>query len=133
MVKEKKRVGILLLAGVFCAVFFLNLMSIPAAVNAATGKIIIGNKKCIDCHGKMIKDKYVHGVVAVAQCTICHVKTGEHTFKPLPKQISVLCFKCHDKKNFASKKYVHSVVKAGLCTQCHNPHHSKYKFLLRKK
>ncbi|NOX24706.1 MAG: cytochrome C [Deltaproteobacteria bacterium] len=133
MVKEKKMVGILFLAGFFFAVFSLNFISGPSAVNAATGKIIVGNKKCIDCHGKMRKDKYVHGVVAVAQCTICHVKTGEHTFKPLPRQISILCFRCHDKSHFVSKKYVHFVVKLGLCTQCHNPHHSKHKFLLRKK
>lgn len=132
MVKKGTNILILFLTGFFFTIFFLS-YNFTGSPNISNAAVRVDNKKCTDCHSKINKGKYVHGPTAVGQCTICHVKTGRHKFKPLSMQISGLCFKCHNKKNFESDKHVHGAVKAGLCTQCHNPHHSKYKFLLRNK
>jgi hypothetical protein len=38
----------------------------------------------------MGKEKYVHGPASVGQCTICHVLTAEHAFKPI-ENVGKLC------------------------------------------
>jgi predicted CXXCH cytochrome family protein len=112
-----------ILATLFIGLIFYLLLS-PAsfAQNMPKTSCVTAN-----CHGKMGKDKYVHGPVAVNDCLICHKETGKHKFNPI-KNVAALCYSCHDKLD--SKKTVHKPVKDGACTKCHNPHQSPNKFML---
>lgn len=91
---------------------------------------IVVKKSCItsNCHAKMGKAKFVHGPVALKQCTYCHKRTASHKFKPI-KNVAKLCNSCHDKT--FNEKVVHPPVKEGKCTACHSPHQSPYKYQLR--
>jgi predicted CXXCH cytochrome family protein len=80
------------------------------------------------CHAGMGKAKFVHGPVAVAECTACHKQISKHKFDPI-SDVGKLCEECHEKLN--KMKVVHAPVKEGKCTKCHDPHQSPYKFQLR--
>jgi predicted CXXCH cytochrome family protein len=81
-----------------------------------------------NCHNTMGKDKFVHGPVAVGECTMCHVPTDEHKFA-LSENIGATCYKCHDKVDTTNG--AHKFVKGGNCTECHDAHQSPNEFLLR--
>ena len=112
------------LAILYCLVLFAS--GGGAAVAAAPKTSCVTNK----CHSGMGTAKFVHGPAAEGDCTFCHQKTGKHKFKPMPSDISSLCYQCHDKMDTA--KHVHPPVKAGECTACHSPHQSPYRYQLRK-
>ena len=84
-------------------------------------------EKCIDCHGDLMAEKFVHPV-AVDGCSLCHISTGEEHPKAdvtgfrLSDEYPQLCYNCHDDKN--SKDNVHYPVKDGFCSTCHSPHSS---------
>ena len=80
------------------------------------------------CHKNMGKDQFVHGPVAVGNCTVCHKREGRHKFAPI-KRIREVCYACHDKVD--TKNIVHKPVKEGNCSKCHDPHQSPYKYQLR--
>lgn len=90
---------------------------------AASGACVTGK-----CHAGMGKAKYVHGPVAIGDCTFCHKAAGDHKFKPI-KDVGALCYQCHDRVD--TKKSVHPPVKEGLCTGCHDPHQSPNRYQLR--
>ncbi|HWR59885.1 MAG TPA: cytochrome c3 family protein [Thermodesulfovibrionales bacterium] len=81
----------------------------------------------MSCHSTMGKDSYVHGPIAVGECTMCHISTDWHKFTRL-ENIASACYKCHDKVD--TTKGVHKSAKEGNCTKCHNAHQSPHKFLL---
>ncbi len=80
------------------------------------------------CHATMGKDKFVHGPVAVGECTSCHTQISKHSFKPITN-VATLCSECHEP--MTGQKVIHSPVKEGKCTKCHDPHQSPNKFQLR--
>jgi len=83
--------------------------------------------KCIDCHGDIMSEQYVHPV-APDGCDLCHVSTGEGhpqagvTGFNLTDEYPGICYKCHEDKN--SKENVHYPVQDGFCGGCHSPHSS---------
>jgi predicted CXXCH cytochrome family protein len=79
------------------------------------------------CHNDMGKAKFVHGPVAIGECTSCHKPVSSHTFEPI-NDVGELCYKCHNRLN--SQKTVHKPVREGKCTGCHSPHQSPNKFQL---
>jgi predicted CXXCH cytochrome family protein len=101
-------------------------------VNGCAGTTVAaeGKKSCVSakCHANMGKEKYVHGPVAVGECTICHQPTASHKFKAIT-DVGKLCNDCHDKTFTA--KVVHSPVREGECTECHDPHQSPFRFQLK--
>jgi predicted CXXCH cytochrome family protein len=108
--------------GILSLLFCLNGMVLSRGADAADS--CITNK----CHSNMGKEKFVHGPVAVGNCTVCHREIGKHKFAPI-KKASDFCYQCHDRVN--TKKTVHAPVKDGNCTLCHDPHQSPYKYQLR--
>jgi len=92
---------------------------------------IAGATSCAttECHGNLTKGAFVHGPVAVQQCTACHVQGDpqKHTFQKLGNPAET-CTKCHQ---LGLRQTVHKPVADGNCTACHDPHHSKNKALLR--
>jgi predicted CXXCH cytochrome family protein len=96
----------------------------------AHSKVAHAAQSCVTatCHSTMGKEKFVHGPVAVGNCSACHKTEGKHKFAPI-KRAADLCYKCHDQVD--TKSSVHKPVKDGNCTLCHNPHQSAYKYQLR--
>lgn len=80
------------------------------------------------CHPNMGKEKFVHGPVAVGECTSCHKQLKKHKFEPIA-DVGKLCDDCHEK--LTTQKVVHAPVKQGKCIMCHDPHQSPFKFQLR--
>jgi predicted CXXCH cytochrome family protein len=83
------------------------------------------------CHATMGKQKFVHGPVAVTECSACHqlVKNEKHKFQKIDSTAS-LCSACHEPLEL--KKNVHQPVIKGNCTGCHNPHQSNQQYFLKK-
>ncbi|MEI6125942.1 MAG: cytochrome c3 family protein, partial [Pseudomonadota bacterium] len=75
------------------------------------------------CHATMGKEKFVHGPVAVGDCSACHklLSKEEHKFQKITSSVA-LCSKCHEPLDL--KKNVHAPVMKGNCTGCHSPHQS---------
>lgn len=111
-----------------------NGQTYPAAVQVPQQQ-----RSCVtgECHGEMGKAKYVHGPVAVGECTACHIPLDEktmydvkkHRFKLAAKK-DALCYNCHEERK-DTKRVVHGPVKFGLCTACHDPHQSPYRYRLK--
>ena len=110
---------------IVAAIPFFSLADIlvPKDVAAAQKQSCVTSK----CHVNMGKGKYVHGPVSVLQCTICHVPTAEHAFKPMENE-DKLCNQCHDKE--FTGEVTHPPVKERKCTKCHDPHQSPNQFML---
>ncbi len=108
---------------------FFSFCLLPAGCREA---FAAGASGCVtgQCHSGINKDKFVHGPVAIGACLFCHRKTGTHKFKPVPENISGLCYQCHDRTEMVK---THPPVKATKCTVCHSPHHSRYKYMLRSR
>ncbi len=110
------------------SVFFAVFLSAITAYSQETD--------CVNCHGRLAKEKVVHAAVSMG-CGSCHTgidagivphkKTGGFS-KGLSSDPPELCYGCHDKSGF-EKKNVHAAVGMG-CTGCHNPHSSKNERLL---
>jgi predicted CXXCH cytochrome family protein len=106
----------------------LNLAWLDAGVSAAEQPSCVTAK----CHAdRGVKDNYVHGPVAVNQCTVCHNPTASHKFKAIT-DFGKLCNVCHESSYFY-REVIHPPVEKGHCTGCHNPHQSPYEFMLRQK
>ena len=122
------------LAAVSIFAVFLSLGLVLASGNTAYADSCVTAK----CHSGMGKAKFVHGPVAVGQCTICHTagKSGHPThskksdFK-FPAEGKALCYLCHETKE--TGKVVHGPIKKGECIACHDPHQSNSEKQLKKK
>lgn len=79
----------------------------------------VNAQECItsECHVDFSKLRLLHAPVEDG-CTNCHVKTGDHKFKPIDS--ATHCVECHDAKN--AGRIVHSAMKTGECQDCHDPH-----------
>ncbi len=90
------------------------------------------------CHSSMGKAKFVHGPVAVGQCTVCHTggKANHPTKRKKGSDFKLraegkdLCFLCHDRNDKAA--VVHGPIAKGQCTSCHDPHQSNTEKQLKK-
>ncbi len=115
---------------IFLALFFSTISAGAILESGAVAQEKQNSKNsCVKkCHNTMSKDKFVHGPVAVGECTMCHIPTDKHKFA-LSENIGDTCYKCHEKVD--TKNGVHMSVKEGNCTECHDAHQSPNKFLLR--
>lgn len=90
-------------------------------------------KTCVtkECHADYGKKPYIHGPVALGDCTACHkpLDPNEHTWR-LVRQGTDLCAYCHLEQT--TKKNIHEPLKTGDCLQCHDAHSSDSKFLIAK-
>jgi predicted CXXCH cytochrome family protein len=81
-----------------------------------------------DCHPDMAKGRYVHGPVAVLQCTVCHQQSNPSRHQFLADHAATTCSSCHE---LNLRDLVHQPVLDGNCLACHDPHHSEVPFLLK--
>ena len=89
-----------------------------------------GSELCKMCHTIKADQKYMHGPVAVGDCTSCHAPHASDNKALLLKKGNDLCFTCHGAiQDETKKKVVHDALQEG-CTSCHSPHGSPFKKLL---
>lgn len=113
-----------IILGAFAVILFGLLSFSDSSLTYAESNTCVTSQ----CHSAMGKGKFVHGPVAVGECSACHEPlNGKHKFKPV-NDVAGLCYQCHDKKD--KMKNVHPPVKEGMCTSCHDPHQSDFKFQL---
>lgn len=96
---------------------------------AVAGVLSATKETCVtaSCHAAMGKLKFVHGPVAVGDCTACHSMTAQHAFQTI-KDVNKLCATCHPKPDLSAS---HALHKQAICTTCHDPHQSDNTFQLR--
>ena len=94
---------------------------------------------CLTCHSKLTADaRFVHGPVAVADCTACHHFHGA----PFPNQLLVdpvaTCLNCHDREDLSGGDH-HAGARLESrssdqrsCEECHNPHGGSDRFFLKR-
>ncbi len=86
---------------------------------------------CYTCHDDFTSSAlFVHGPVAVGQCTFCHNPHRSKIRHLLVTPEPGLCFLCHD-KNTIELIAAHLPKQLSNCTDCHNPHTSSTKGLLQ--
>lgn len=85
---------------------------------------------CYNCHEGPTK-KIIHAPVEGGECSSCHSPHSSDNKKLLlKKEISSLCFECHDLE-IGEKDRIHAPVEAGSCEECHDAHQSDHKALLK--
>lgn len=111
------------------ALLLLSVFPVSAGGQAPSA----GKSGCVTakCHSGMGKGKYVHGPVAAGGCVFCHRTEGRHRFKPIPRNVSELCYQCHGRTETVQP--LHPPVRTSRCTACHSPHQSPNKYQLRGK
>lgn len=91
-------------------------------------------KRCVtaECHVSIVKHKYLHGPLAINECTVCHdlLPGNQHKFR-LTEIEAKLCLTCHKRVDTAGLT-LHDPVAKGKCLGCHDPHGSEEKFQVRK-
>lgn len=83
-----------------------------------------GADLCWQCHDDApARQPYLHGPVAVGQCTACHDPHRSAEKKLLKKPVRQLCLACHvDFLAIDQAKVSHPPVRKEACTTCHQPH-----------
>ncbi len=94
----------------------------PTKANCTTG----------NCHSKIGKDEYVHGLLGAKVCVFCHNPHGSLLPNEISKAGGDLCISCHqeEKRTYRAKATM-LPVREGDCAACHDPHESSQKFQLR--
>ena len=121
----KKKLSVFYVSRISCLIIF--------AVTLAASPPSMAQESCVTakCHATMGKAKFVHGPVAVLDCSPCHqlVPNEKHKFKPI-ENVGELCSSCHD--SMGGKAVVHAPVAKGQCTACHDPHQSDQRYQIKK-
>ncbi len=102
----------LLLSVLAALAFALPIYGAAGRVVALENEAAPAKDSCVtaSCHAAMGKGKFVHGPVAVGDCTSCHKQKAKHKFEPIA-DVGKLCSQCHEQMN--TKKFVHEPVKKG--------------------
>lgn len=108
-------------------VFCLAIIS-PAAQAASKLVAMKSGQPCLDCHGKLNKQKNIHPATEGGDgcATLCHEQGDPalHRFAAPPNPIGPLCLGCHDTVVLKLDIHQHPPVADGDCTACHDPHQS---------
>ncbi|MBI1827507.1 MAG: hypothetical protein HY287_18035 [Planctomycetes bacterium] len=86
---------------------------------------------CLTCHTKLLEGvRYVHGPVAVRDCTVCH----EYHASPYPNLLSndptTTCLNCHDRSDLSAESHPPTLEQG--CVDCHNPHGGTDRFFVKR-
>lgn len=99
------------------------------------GQDSLAQKKCIECHAKIIAKKKIHGPVGTS-CASCHkANANAHPLEDvdgfsLIAKVPDLCYGCHEMKKNA---HLHPPFADGTCLDCHDVHSSNEEFFISTK
>ena len=86
---------------------------------------------CLTCHSKLTADaRFVHGPVAVNDCTVCHHFHGSAFANLLLADPVATCLNCHDREDLSVGEH-HAGLDRNSCVDCHNPHAGGDRFFLK--
>jgi len=101
--------------------------------DADSGQLIrpVRDGLCLTCHAKLIAGAaFVHGPVAVNDCTVCH----HYHAAPLPNLLlldaTATCLNCHDRGDLSAGAH-HAAIDQRGCTDCHDPHGGGNRFFVK--
>lgn len=87
---------------------------------------------CLICHQDVPgKVRYVHGPVAVKQCTQCHHYHASPFPKLMLKETLATCYECHDRTDLTTGEH-HSDLEKTSCVECHDPHGGSERYFLKR-
>jgi len=102
--------------------------------DSTSGQLIraLSEGLCLTCHSKLTAEaRFVHGPVAVEDCTACH---HFHT-APFPNQLlldpTATCLNCHDREDLSEGDH-HVALDRRTCVECHDPHGGSDRFFLKR-
>jgi len=88
---------------------------------------------CVTCHRELVETpRYLHGPVAVMDCTACHHYHYAPRENLLLEEVNPLCQGCHVREDLSGGPH-HAVVDDGPCTECHDPHGGDDPYFTRRK
>lgn len=109
------------------SIIYLLFISFLLFQHSVFGQDTIPQKKCIDCHAKIISKKIKHGNIGET-CDKCHKANNNlHPLEDvegfaLVAKVPDLCFGCHIIKR--TDTYTHPPYADGTCLDCHDVHSS---------
>jgi predicted CXXCH cytochrome family protein len=89
---------------------------------------------CFVCHRdflRHIKEPFVHGPVAVGDCSACHLPHTSVNSSLLEMEKSKLCGKCHQEQRLAASMHERVMTHGMACSDCHDPHYGKVHYFLK--
>lgn len=100
----------------------------------AVGLIRPLRELCFVCHRdfiRYIKEPFVHGPVAVGDCSACHLPHTSVNSSLLEMEKSRLCDKCHQEQRLATLMHERVMTHGMACSDCHDPHYGKVRYFLK--
>ncbi len=89
---------------------------------------------CFVCHRDFldyILEPYVHGPVAVGDCSACHLPHSSENTSLLELNRNEICDKCHHEERLAVAMH-DKVMNHGLaCVDCHDAHYGQARYFLK--
>ncbi|BCS53273.1 cytochrome c3 family protein [Geobacter sp. SVR] len=95
------------------------------------GLITSRTELCMVCHTGFVKGLYVHGPVAVGDCSACHLPHSSNYPSLLRADKNAICLTCHREKRTASAMHDKLAAQRIGCTDCHDPHFGNAPFFLK--
>jgi predicted CXXCH cytochrome family protein len=88
---------------------------------------------CLICHAEIVQiPRFLHGPVAVNDCTTCHHYHFANYEGLLIEQTNDLCLGCHDRDDMTTGEH-HAALDTATCTDCHDPHGGDNPMFTRRK
>mgnify|MGYP001560738352 FL=1 len=87
---------------------------------------------CLNCHSPIKASlRYVHGPVAVDDCTSCHHYHYASFPNLLLRNPTDTCLECHDRGDLGPGDH-HATIGPQGCVACHHPHGGEDRFFLKR-
>ena len=102
--------------------------------DSGSGQLIrsVEDGLCLTCHSALVAEaRYVHGPVAVSDCTVCHHHHSSPYANLLVRDPVATCLQCHDRDDLSVGEH-HSAIGQRSCGDCHNPHGGNDRFFLKR-
>ena len=88
---------------------------------------------CLICHAEVVQSaRFLHGPVAVNDCTTCHHYHFANHKALLLEATNDLCLGCHDRDDLTTGDH-HTSLDSTTCTDCHDPHGGDDPMFTRRK
>ncbi|MBW1646429.1 MAG: cytochrome C [Deltaproteobacteria bacterium] len=102
--------------------------------STSVGLIRPPRELCFVCHRdfrRHLRDPYVHGPVAVGDCSACHLPHSSEYTALLRRDRSKICDKCHQESRLAAVMHEKVINHQMACVDCHDPHFGQARYFLK--
>ncbi len=102
--------------------------------STAVGLIRPPRELCFVCHRKFrdhIREPFVHGPVAVGDCSACHLPHSSENTSLLELDRNKICDKCHHEERLAVEMHDKIMTHGMACVDCHDAHYGQARYFLK--